>query len=55
MKRSLIAAALAVGIAGTGPAAAITMGDQYVLRAYTGQALGLALTSEMDVHTLGIA
>lgn len=55
MKRSLIAAALAVGIAGAGPAAAITMGDQYVLRAYTGQALGLALSNEMDVHTLGIA
>ncbi|WP_372591695.1 hypothetical protein [Guyparkeria sp.] len=55
MKRSLIAAALAVGIAGTGSAAAVTMGDQYVLRAYTGQALGLALTKELDVHTLGIA
>ena len=55
MKRSLIAAALAVGMAGTGPAVAMTMGDQYVLRAYTGQALGLALSSEMDVHTLGIA
>ena len=55
MKRNLIAATLAVGIAASGPAAAITMGDQYVLRAYTGQALGLALTSEMDVHTLGIA
>ncbi len=55
MKRSLITAALAVGIAGTGPAVAATMGDQYVLRAYTGQALGLALTKELDVHTVGIA
>ncbi len=55
MKRSLIAAALAVGLVGTGQAAAMTMGDQYVLRAYTGQALGLALTKELDVHTLGIA
>ncbi|MGM0516991.1 MAG: hypothetical protein ACQER6_05265 [Pseudomonadota bacterium] len=55
MKRTLIAAALSVGIAGTGSAAAVSMGDQYVLRAYTGQALGLALTNELDVHTLGIA
>ncbi|MFW6342918.1 MAG: hypothetical protein ACOC00_07850 [Halothiobacillaceae bacterium] len=55
MRHSLIAATLAVGISGLGSAAAATMGDQYVLRAYTGQALGLALTSEMNVHTLGIA
>ncbi|MFW6322383.1 MAG: hypothetical protein ACOC02_02015 [Guyparkeria sp.] len=55
MKRSLIATALAVGIAGTGSVTAATMGDQYVLRAYTGQALGLALTKELDVHTVGIA
>jgi len=55
MKRTLIAAALSVGLVGTGSAAAVSMGDQYVLRAYTGQALGLALTNELDVHTLGIA
>lgn len=55
MKRSMIAAAFAAGLIGTVPVTAATMGDQYVLRAYTGQALGLALTSELDVHTVGIA
>lgn len=55
LRTALCALALPLAAVAGAQAQPLTLGDQFTLRAYTGQAMGSALTGVLQARTLGIA